>query len=265
MIPLAAGKPLTGQCILVTRAKAQASALVAKIQAQGGQVYEFPVITIADPESWAPVDAAISALDHYRWLVITSPNGAEQFTARLRAAGGDGLAALAHLRVVAVGTTTARTLERLGVKVDLMPAQFRGGALPSLMAPLLAAGDRVLMPRGDLADPAPAEQLRSLGAVVDDVVVYRTLLEGGDVAQLKVAIARGDIDYVTLTSSSTVQNLLLRLGGPEPLVGVRVAVIGPETKKAAEAAGLAVAVVAEAATMDSLVQAIMTDATNRFA
>lgn len=265
MIPLGAGKPLTGQRILVTRAKAQASALVAKIQAQGGAVYEFPVITIADPETWAPVDQAISALSQYAWLVITSPNGAEQFTGRLRASGDYSTEALAHLRVVAVGTTTARTLERLGLKVDLTPAHFRGGALPALMAPLLAHGDRVLMPRGNLADPAPAETLRALGALVDDVVVYRTLLEGGDVADLKAALARGDIDYITLTSSSTVQNLLLRLGGPEPLAGVRVAVIGPETKGAAEAAGLTVAAVADAATMDSLVQAIITDSTNRFA
>jgi uroporphyrinogen III methyltransferase/synthase len=184
---------------------------------------------------------------------------------RLGAAGGHGGAALAHLTVVAVGTTTARALERRGVKVDLTPAQFRGGALPALMAPLLAAGDRVLMPRGNLADPTPAEQLRALGAVVDDVIVYRTLLEGGDVAALKAALANGEIDYVTLTSSSTVQNLLLRLGGPEPLVGVRVAVIGPETQRAAEGAGLTVAAVAETATMDSLVQAMIADSTNRFA
>jgi uroporphyrinogen III methyltransferase / synthase len=254
--------PLRGQRILVTRAKSQASALAAKIQESGGDVYAFPVITIVDPESWEPLDEAIARIGQYRWLVITSPNGAEQFMGRVRAASLDGQA-LAGLTVVGVGLATARTLERLGVKVDLLPAEFRGAALAAVMGQALQPGDRVLMPRGNLADPAPAAALGAMGGLVDDLVAYRTLQEGGDVAALKAALARGEITYVTLTSSSTVTNLLERIGGPEALAGVRTAVIGPETKKAAEAAGLHVDLVAEQATMDGLVQAIIHDCSKR--
>jgi uroporphyrinogen III methyltransferase / synthase len=258
---MAEAKPLTGCCVLVTRARAQVGALAELIEARGGEVYVFPVLTIADPESWAPLDAAIAHLESYRWVVITSPNGAEKFAARL-AAGGKHPAAPGHPKVAAVGAATARVLERLGVAVDLVPPEYRGAALPAAMAPYLAPGDRVLMARANLADPAHAEGLRRLGAVVDDVVAYRTLAEGGDAAELTHRLSAGAIDYVTLTSSSTVTNLLERLGGPEALTGssARIAVIGPDTKKAAEAAGLLVHVMARQATAESLVNSISEDA-----
>jgi len=252
---------LSGFCILVTRAKSQASALVAKIEECGGRVWEFPVITIADPESWAPLDAAIASIAQYRWLVITSPNGAEQFGRRL-AAAGKGAEDLAHLQVVAVGAATARALQAQGIRTDLLPAESRGAALPEAMAPHLQPGDRVLMARANLADPAPAETLRAMGHAVDDVTAYRTLLEGGDVEALREALRRKEIHYVTLTSSSTVNNLLERLGGPAWLANVRVAVMGPETKKAAEAAGLTVHAMAQQVTLDGLVNAIVADVTD---
>jgi uroporphyrinogen III methyltransferase / synthase len=251
-------RPLAGKRVLVTRARSQAGDLVAKIEACGGEVYLFPVITIADPESWVPLDKAIAAIGEYRWLVITSPNGAEKVLGRL-AAAGKGPADLAYLKVAAVGKATARTLGDLGVAVDLTPAEFRGAALPAAMAPLLAPGDRVLMARGSLADPALAIALRALGAVVDDLEAYRTVPEGGDAEALRGALTRHEIDYVTLTAGSTVTGLIERLGGREWLAGTRIAVIGPETRKAAEAAGLSVRCQARQATVESLVEAIAAD------
>ncbi|HLN62136.1 MAG TPA: uroporphyrinogen-III synthase [Symbiobacteriaceae bacterium] len=251
-------RPLEGVCVLVTRARSQAAALVDLIEAQGGEVFAFPVLSIADPESWAPLDEAIAHSDRYRWVVLTSPNGAEKFAARV-AAAGKAPGGLAPLKVAAVGATTAQALERLGFAVDLVPPEFRGAALPAAMAPHLAPGDGVLMARANLADPALAENLRALGARVDDVVAYRTVSDGGDVDALKAKLTQRAIDYVTLTSSSSVANLLERLGGPQPLAGARIAVIGPETKKAAEAAGLTVHVVARQATVDGLVNSIVED------
>lgn len=258
---MAEGKPLAGRCVLVTRARTQAAALVELIEARGGEVFAFPVLTIADPESWAPLDEAIARLDSYRWVVLTSPNGAEKFAARL-AACGKNAADLGPTKVAAVGAVTARTLERHGLTVDLVPAEYRGAALPDAMVPYLQPGDRVLMARANLANPAHAEALRALGAEVDDLVAYRTLAETGDVADLKERLNRGAIHYVTLTSSSTVTNLLDRLGGPELLSNstARIAVIGPDTKKAAEAAGLGWHVMPRQATIEDLVNFICEDA-----
>jgi len=256
--PATGEKPLAGKRILVTRAREQAAALVERIEALGGEAYVFPVIAFGPPASWDPVDEAIAALDRYQWLVITSPNGARFFMGRLREKGYDATA-LAGLKVAAVGATTARALAEWGVRVDVIPREFRGAALPEAMGPYLKPGDRVLMARGDLADPAHAEGIRALGAVVDDLVVYRTVPAGGDVERLKADLAAGAVDYVTFTSGSTVRNLLSLLGGKEPLAGVRVAVIGQETRKAAEEAGLTVHAVAREASMAGLVDAIVAD------
>lgn len=252
--------PLSGRCVLVTRARNQATALVSRIEAEGGEVYAFATISIVDPESWAPLDEAIARLDCYRWVVITSPNGAEKVASRLTAAGrGPGELAATGLKVAAVGSATAQRLADLGIGVDLIPPEFRGAALPAAMAPYLAPGDRVLMPRANLADPALADRLREQGAVVDDVVAYRTLAEDGGTDELRAALLAGRITYATFTSGSTVGNLLERLGSPQWLEPVRIAVIGPETKKAAEAAGLTVHVEARQATIDGLVNAIVED------
>lgn len=252
--------PLAGRRILITRARSQASALAEALRALGGEPVEFPLIAIAPPESWAPLDAAVAGLASYRWVVVTSGNGVEALGGRLRAAGGDPARLPPGLRVAAVGAATAQALEMLGMRVDLVPPEFRGAALPGALAPLLAPGDRILMPRGDLADPALADRLRALGAQVDDLVAYRTVAGEGEAAQLLADLAGGTIDYVSLTSSSTVAGLLERLGGPGPLAGVRIACIGPETARTATAAGLTVHVLAPEATVVSLAAAIAQDA-----
>ncbi|MFZ5817976.1 MAG: uroporphyrinogen-III synthase [Bacillota bacterium] len=246
-------RPLAGKRILVLRARPQAAAFITQIEAAGGEAYPFPVITIADPEDWGPLDEAIRHLNRYRWLVITSPNGAERFAARL----GD--RPLGALKVAAVGTATAEALAERGIRVDLLPKQFRGRALPEALAPCLQPGDRVLLARGDLADPALAEGLSALGVLVDDRIAYRTLPYGDDPTELKQLLGEGAIHYAAFTSGSTVQNLLAQVGGPGALSRVRIACIGPETAAVAERLGLPIHCIAQPHTLEGLLNAIIED------
>ncbi|MBP2018608.1 uroporphyrinogen-III synthase [Symbiobacterium terraclitae] len=249
-------QPLRGRRILVLRARDQAERFIRAVAELGGEAVAYPVIQIVDPQDWAPLDEAIARLERYRWLVITSPNGAARFAARLARAGRrvpDGVG------VVAVGTATARALEREGIRVDRMPQSFVGRAIPEALAGDLAPGDRVLMARGDLANPALASALAEMGAVVDDLVAYRNVPVRGDAEGLRRQLQAGAIHYVAFTSGSTVHNLLDQLGGPEALGPARVACIGPETAAAAEARGLPVHCMAEIYTMDGLLRAIVSD------
>ncbi|MFZ5823588.1 MAG: uroporphyrinogen-III synthase [Bacillota bacterium] len=248
-------RPLEGKRILVLRARTQAAPFLAQIEALGGEGYPFPVITIADPDDWGPLDEAIRHLERYRWLVITSPNGAERFAARLARWQGS----LAGVRVAAVGTATAEALAERGITVDLLPREFRGRALPEAMAPLLSPGDRVLLARGDLADRALAEGLKGLGARVDDLIAYRTLPYGDDPTELKRLLAQGEIHYAAFTSGSTVQNLLDQIGGPGALSTVRIACIGPETARVAGGLGLTIHCTAQPHTLEGLLHAIVED------
>lgn len=251
-----ARQPLRGRRVLILRPPEQAERFIRAVAELGGEAVAYPVIQIVDPLDWAPLDEAIAHLERYRWLVITSTNGAARFAARLATAGRqvpDGVF------VAAVGTATARALAAQGIRVDRMPQSFVGRAIPEALAGDLAPGDRVLLARGDLANPALATALAELGAVVDDLVAYRNVPVRGDAAGLRERLAAGEIHYVAFTSGSTVHNLLDQLGGPDGLGRARVACIGPETAAAAAALGLPVHCMAETYTMDGLLRAIVAD------
>ena len=61
---------------------------------------------ITDP---GPLDAAIERLAEYDWLVFTSAAGVRFFLERLKQRGRD-LRALGHLKLAAIGPTTAEAL-----------------------------------------------------------------------------------------------------------------------------------------------------------
>ena len=98
-------RPLHGRTVAVTRARAQASALAARLRALGATVVEAPAIRTA------PLPAELPDLAGYDLVCVTSPNGAHELFARLDAAGLDARA-LAGRRVAAIGPGTARALRR---------------------------------------------------------------------------------------------------------------------------------------------------------
>lgn len=254
-------KPLFGKRILVTRSRAQASDLSDRIRELGGEPLEFPVIRIEDPESWNDLDAALDRLGQYAYVILTSPNGVEKFMHRLLVVGKDARS-LAGIRVITVGPQTAEALAARGINPDLVPAEFRGGSIIEALRAELKPGQRVLLARADIADDTLPEGLKELGAMVDDCVAYRTVLEKRDAAELREMLSHGAVHYATFASSSTVKNLLEVLGaeGVSLLKKTTVACIGPVTAKTAREAGLEVAVLAREATIESLVQAIVEDA-----
>ena len=164
--------PLFGRRIVVTRAREQAGEFSARLRALGADVIEFPTIAIRPPLDYAPLDDAIARLETYHWLVFTSANGVRAFLERLDASPFD-LRRL-RARLCAIGPATARALEALHLKVDLVPRQYVAESLIEAFAGEELAGRRVLLPRAAVArDLVPAE-LRRRGALVDVVEAYRT-------------------------------------------------------------------------------------------
>src|SRR5579883_3198434 len=97
-----ADKPLAAKRVLVTRAHGQADALSAPLRALGAEPVELPVIAFAPPSDPAPLDAAITRLAGYDWVLFTSANGVDAFLVRLRQRGLDA-GALAGCRLAAIG------------------------------------------------------------------------------------------------------------------------------------------------------------------
>jgi uroporphyrinogen III methyltransferase / synthase len=234
-------KPLSGRCIVVTRPRAQAADFIDCLAAAGADVVPCPSIEIVPPPSWAPLDDAIARIEQFDWVVFTSTNGVAVFFERLKAGGRD-VRVLHRTRLAAVGPQTARALEERGLRVDVVPDEFRAEGVAEDMRRKGIAGARILLPRAAEAREILPAMLRDAGAEVEEVASYDTVRAQTVPAEVRSLLAQGRVDLVTFTSSSTVRNFLALLG--EDAVALlrrtRIGCIGPITGDTACAAGLTV-------------------------
>jgi uroporphyrinogen-III synthase len=243
-------KPLAGKRILVTRPRAQAAALCDKLAAQGATPIVFPTIEIAPLDNYTALDRAIRHLAQYQWIVFTSVNGVKAFWERLDAAGAGLMPAL---RVAAIGPATASVLQAHAVTVTLIPDEYVAEAIIESIGAV--QGQRILLPRADIAREALAVELQRRGALVDEIAAYRTLPAQPDPNGL-LELQRG-VDVITFTSSSTVRNFVALIGGDVISPGAIVACLGPITANTAREFGLHVDVLAAEYTMAGLVAALV--------
>jgi uroporphyrinogen III methyltransferase/synthase len=157
----------------------------------------------------------------YDWVVVTSANGARELLRRARGP---------MPRLAAIGPATA---EALG-GADLVPAT---ATQEGLLAELPRPAGRVLFAAAESARSVLPEALRA-----DVVTLYRTVALRPE--ELPAA------DLYVLASASAAHSLAAR-GGRLPVVS-----IGPETTRAARAAGLEVVAEAAEHSVDGLVAAV---------
>ncbi len=257
--------PLVGRTVLVTRSRKQASELSASLRRLGAEVIEAPTIDIEPPQDWAAVDAALRRLRKFDFLAFTSPNGVEYFMSRLAELGMDARS-LVGLKIAAVGPATASALAQRGIKADIVPPEFTTSSLGQAMRGLDLSGKKALLARADIATPELHDMLAAAGAVVEELVVYRTVCPAGLPPQAKDALVERRVDWITFTSSSTVENFLalLKREGLSQALGAseadkhvtRLACIGPVTARTLESHGLRPSVIAKPHTIDALVTAM---------
>jgi uroporphyrinogen III methyltransferase/synthase len=234
-------RPLHGRTVAVTRARAQASPLAARLRELGAEVIEAPAIRTRS------LPAELPELGGYDLLVVSSPNGVRELFAHLRDARD-----VAGLRVAAMGPGTARVLAEHGVAADVVPARSVAEGMVEALADLPVA--RALIVRGKEGRDVLPEALRERGAEVDVLALYETVAEALDEAQVA---AVGAADYVTFTSASTVRHLLAAAGR---LPGGKLASIGPATSAELRAHGREPDLEADPHTPDGLVDALLSDA-----
>ena len=254
-------KPLFGKRIVVTRAREQASEFLRGLQLLGAECIEFPTIEVRPPESWESLDRAIGALDGYDWLLFTSVNGVRFFLKRLEFLGKD-VRDLKGLKIGAIGPKTAGIWHRLGIKVDLMPDEYRAEAVVEAFGNLGEKGAKILIPRAAKAREVLPEALKRAGAQVDVVHAYQTIRPDHESEQVRDLLKKGAIDMVTFTSSSTVTNFvdMFTSGGQELrewMELVAVACIGPVTAETAQKNGFKVDLIPSDYTIEALTEGIL--------
>jgi uroporphyrinogen III methyltransferase / synthase len=228
-------RPLHGRRIAVTRARAQASVLRARLEELGAAVVEAPAIRI-EPLAFDPPDLASFDL-----LVLTSANGVERvLPADVRA--------LAGVTVAAIGAATAEALSAHGIVADVVPERAVGEALLAELGDV--SGTRALVAAAEGARDVLPDGLAAGGAEVTVLRTYRSVPEPVDAEAVLAA------DLVTFTSSSTVTNLLGAMDGLD-LSGMRAVSIGPVTSASLREAGIEPVAEADPHDVSGLVRAVV--------
>lgn len=258
-------EPLSSVRILVGRARHQASALSSGLRQLGAEVIEIPFIEIRKPRSYQPLDNALKKLRDYDWLILTSVNGVEALWRRLKTLriGNENLR---HLKVAAIGPATQKAIEQRGVQVAVVPTEYVAEAVVASLRRRVK-GKRVLLARAKVARDVIPRELRQLGARVDVVQAYQTVLPQGSRKQLRRLLQdrRGRPDVVTFTSSSAVRNFVAlvtarrgrgRTHHTSLFEGIRLASIGPVTSSTLRELGLPVDIEAKEYTIPGLIRGI---------
>ena len=239
-------RPLHGQVVAVTRARAQASELAARLRDLGAEVLETPAIRIE------PRPVTLPPLDGLALICVTSPNGARLFFEAL-ARGGLDARALAGVKVAAIGPGTAAALRTAGIEADFVPERFVAEGLLEALEGEPLEGRRVLVARAGEARDVLPNGLRERGAEVELLALYDTVAEPLSQSQ-RESLARAT--HVTFTSSSTVGFFLD--GGGE-VGGARVVSIGPVTSATLRERGIEPHVEAPRHDLDGLIASIVED------
>jgi uroporphyrinogen III methyltransferase/synthase len=246
-------RPLHGRVVVVTRARAQASELAARLTALGAEVVEAPAIRIVPRPVEGELAQAADRIPDYALVCLTSPNGADLLLDALAARGRDARS-LAGATVAAIGPGTAAALEARGVRADVLPERSVAESLVEALEVVPVEGRRVLVARAAEARDVLPDALRERGAAVDVVALYDTVAEPLDEAT-RQAIARAT--HVTFTSSSTVRFFLDGAGAlPD---AARVVSIGPVTSETLRERRMRVDVEAKRHDLDGLVAALVQD------
>jgi uroporphyrinogen III methyltransferase/synthase len=249
-------RPLHGRTIAVTRARAQASGLAARLARLGAEVIETPAIRIEPRPFDGEIAQAAREIGSFALVCVTSPNGAGLLLDAVEAVGGDARS-FAGVEVAAIGPGTAAELASRGIRPDVVAGVSTAEGLLDALAGYELDGERVLVARAAEARDALPDGLARRGAQVEVVALYDTVAEQLGEEQLG-AVERAD--YVTFASSSTVRFFLDALGDRGWPNGARVISIGPITSATARELGLDVHAEAERHDIDGLVAAVLAEA-----
>ena len=253
-------KPLFGQRIVVTRRKEQAGSFAARLAELGADVLEVPTIKITEPiERMAIVDALLE-LNSYDWLIFTSANGVTAFFDLFFKRFQD-LRDLGGARIAAVGPATAAKLRELHLQVDLMPEEYVGSKITAAFKKYQDIDNvKMCLFRAEVANRDLPDALQEEGAIVDDIAIYQTVAETDDRTGAAARLLAEGADWVTFTSSSTVEHFHARFDLPKLLKQfpqLKIASIGPETSKTIVSLGLKPTVEAKTHTTDGLIAMLL--------
>ena len=246
---------LRGRRVVVTRALEQSEAVVQALRDAGSEPVVLPMVKFAAPDDFAPLDKALKHAGDFDWLLLTSQNAVRALQERCVALDLGIARIFQGVKIATVGPASAETARAVELNVIYVASKYQGVALANELAGKLK-GMRVLLPRSDRANQGLIEALIAHGAVVTEVIAYRTELpSGNDLAEIRAQLKQG-VDAVLFFSPSAVNHFRHVLGQKDFARLAETssfAAIGPVTEAALHEAGVEQIIVAKSATVPSLI------------
>ncbi len=260
-------RPLFGQRVLIT---GEYTPDYESLEELGAEVFEFPTVRTAAPESYGELDRAIAAIGGYDWLVFTGVKEFTFFLSRFLENGRD-IRDLKGIRLCAAGAGTAGEIARSGMRAELVLESFDAEGLVRALQAKLPNGERTgladmrfLVPCAEGGTPLFAGAIRGAGGVVVAPAAYRRVRRERHGKRLKTFLTEGRISIASFVSEAAFTDFVQIMGeDARPLLAkTTIAVLSSETAKAVKKAGLRVGIMPPEATLRALVEAIVEWATH---
>jgi uroporphyrinogen III methyltransferase / synthase len=248
-------KPLFGKAVVVTRTGEQESALAERLIQAGAKVIEIPLITTAEPGSFASLDESLEKLRvaYYHWVIFASPQGVARYFGRMYNKGYDARI-FGSTRIAVMGSSTGEALKKCGLLADARSQGTRDEVPGEVLSD--GKGKNILIVGSEEAIDCLAD-LQEKAYRVDSAVAYKTVVNKEGEDSLKRAVEGGKIDMITFTSSTAVKSFSSLLTPESTLWKSRCASIGMITSQTAREYGFQVAAEAGESSIQGLVDAIL--------
>ncbi len=218
--------------VLVTRPKHQAETLCSLIEQQGWNAVRFPTLEIKLLNNTI-IQQKFDTLEQWNWLIFISAN-AVNFAIK---ANNGKIDKFKGLSIAAVGKSTKKALNRVGLSVDLLPeTDFNSEGLLKTDQMNHVKGHACLIVRGTGGREILANTLRKRGAKVEYMEVYQRVMPVCSNSTICEMLKQGTLDAITMTSGDALNNLLVMIGNElrAKLKAVPLIVISKRIKALAE-------------------------------
>jgi uroporphyrinogen-III synthase len=245
---------LQGKKILIPRGKNSSKSFSDIVKRYGGIPVEIPLLDFRPVENNEELQPILDGLGQYDWLILTSKVAVDSFFSFFHDKK------LELPKIAVIGNKTAQSLVKIGIQVEFVPKTFVAERFVEEFLPLVHMGDKILIPKGNLARDYIADSLREKGASVDEIIIYETFFPEDSKEKLRKSIQEHELDIIPFTSPSTAEHFMSIVNEyslHDHLLGCIVACIGPVARERAEKLGLKVDVTPDVYTVQDMVLAII--------
>jgi len=244
---------LQNKTVMIPRGKAHAKSFSELVASNGGIPVEIPLIAFQPVAASEKLLKTLAKLHTYDWIIFTSNVTVETFYSFLK----KGQALLTKIAVI--GEKTKEVLVDMGETVDFVPEEFVAEGFVDEFLPHVNQGDKILIPKGNLARDYISAALKEKGAIVDEIIIYETFMPDESRGKLVKMLSEKSLDILTFTSPSTIDHFMKIVEENQlrdKLEHCIVACIGPVSKRKAEQRGLKVHAMPEKYTVEEMLKSV---------